>query len=77
MSCSYWKISKIIWIPNELKIFVATYKDSQARSAGKDPVDIIVFDSTLLPFEELNMSLLGACYIKLKQLPYFENASDC
>lgn len=75
---SYWKIGKILWEqPSNLTVYLAVYKDSTARSEGKDPFHVEPYILTLQSFEELNMSLLGACYEKIKQLSEFEGAIDC
>lgn len=75
---SYWKIGKIIWEnPSILRVYVAVYMDSSARSTGKEPLHMEIHEMSLQSFEELNMSLVGACYHKLKQLPEFDGAVDC
>jgi hypothetical protein len=75
---SYWRIGRICWEqPSNLTVHVAVYKDSSARSSGKAPFDVETYNLTMQSFEELNMSLLGACYSKLKLLPEFAGAVDC
>ena len=75
---SYWRIAKIIWEqPSSLTVVVAVYKDSEARSSGKDPFAIESYNLTLQSFDELNMSLPGVCYAKLKGLEEFSGAVDC
>lgn len=81
LTASYWKIKEIRILSIQTIVHVALYKDSAARAALKEPVEIkeYAFIDGENPCTSIALEAESAyvlCYNKLKSLSEFSEAID-